>query len=145
MSNTHFDKDTNLLHIKRIGRLVNNTNPWILVAPRCYHNLKQLVESSKDTKALMYYITDYITKLPICTSHKYSLLQITVQSFETNYDTCISKDSIDRSKRLLIGCVNTIGSQQEISVARAISYLMKYLDQLTDNRFSYVLWLSLSM
>lgn len=114
MSNKHFDRDTNLLHFKRIDRLVNNTNAWILVASRCYHDLK-LVESSKDSKALMYYITDYITKLSICTSHMYSLLQIIVQSFETTYDTCISKDSIDRSKRLLIKCVDTIGSQQEMS------------------------------
>jgi len=37
----------------------------ILLASRCNHDLKFIITSSKDSKSLNYYITNYITKTSI--------------------------------------------------------------------------------
>jgi hypothetical protein len=73
INETHFDNKTNLLHIKRTDKWLNNANPWILLASRCNHDLKFIVTLSKDNKSLIYYITDYITKTSIYINHMYSL------------------------------------------------------------------------
>jgi hypothetical protein len=56
--------------------------PWILSAFRCNHDVKFIVASRKDSKSLIYYIIDYITKISIYTMHIYFLLQIVVQKFK---------------------------------------------------------------
>ncbi len=78
VNETHFNIAMKLLHIKRIDKWLNNANPWILSTSRCNHDLKFVVTSGKDSKSLIYYITNYITKTSIYISHMYSLLQIVV-------------------------------------------------------------------
>ncbi len=75
----HFNIETRLSHIKRIDKWLNNANPWILLVSRCNHDLKFIATSGKDNKSLIYYITYYITKTFIYTSHMYFLLQIALQ------------------------------------------------------------------
>ena len=76
----HFDNETELLHIKWTDQWINNENPTIMVYCRCNHELKFIATSGKDAiEALVYYITYYITKNTLYTSHMYSLLQVVVQ------------------------------------------------------------------
>jgi hypothetical protein len=44
----------------------------------------------------------------------------------------------------MIHCLNKIGSQQEISMTKAISYLLNLLDHKIDHDFIYIPWHSLS-
>lgn len=138
ISETHFDPETNLLHIKRTDKWLNYANPWIRSACRCNHDIKLIGTSGKDAKAIIYYIIDCITKSAIYTSHMYSLLQIVIQKIETIYDKQSCEESIDRS--CLIKCLNTVGSQQEIFATTAISYLMNYLDRITNYDFTNIPW-----
>jgi hypothetical protein len=46
---------------------------------------------------------------------------------------------------LFIRSLNTIGSQQEISSTRAITYLMKLPNHITNVYFSTIPWYNLSM
>ncbi len=39
INKTHFDNHTELLHIKRIDKWINNANPWILLTFTCNHDL----------------------------------------------------------------------------------------------------------
>ncbi len=55
---THFDNDTKLLHIKRTYKWLNNANTWILSTSRCNHDVKLIIDSRKDNKSLIYYITN---------------------------------------------------------------------------------------
>ncbi len=139
----HFNIETKLLHIKRTDKWLNNVNPWILLASRSNHDLKFIATSSKDNKSLIYYVIDYITKTFICTSHMYFLLQIALQKTKTINE--ISKNnynSIDKSQHLLIRCLNTIGSQQEILATKAISYLLNLPNHKIDHDFIYIPWYS---
>jgi hypothetical protein len=63
INETHFDNETELLHIKRTNQWINNANPTVMVSCRCNHDLKFIAASGKDAKVLVYYITDYITKI----------------------------------------------------------------------------------
>jgi hypothetical protein len=77
----HFDYDNiKLLQIKRIDEWLNNANPWILLASKCNHDLKFIAAFGKDSKTLIYYIIDYITKTSIYTTHMYFLLQIAIKN-----------------------------------------------------------------
>jgi hypothetical protein len=44
----------------------------------------------------------------------------------------VSKDHLERSHQMLIHSLNTIGSQQESLATWATSYLMKFLDHITN-------------
>ena len=116
-----------------------------MVYYRCNHDLKFIVASSKDAKALVYYITNYITKNTIYTSHMYSLLQVAVQKIESTFTESQCTKHLERSRQLLIWFLNTIGSQQEILATRAISYLMRFPDHITNIQFSTIPWYSLLM
>ncbi len=83
VNEVHFNIEMKLLHIKRTNKWLNNENPWILLVSRCNHNLKFIAISGEDSKSLIYYIIDYITKPSICTSHMYFLLQIALQKSKT--------------------------------------------------------------
>ncbi len=52
-------------------------------------------------------------------------------------------DLIDKSQRLIIICLNTIGNQQEISTTRAINYLLNMPYHIIDYDFTYILWYNL--
>jgi hypothetical protein len=60
--------------LKRTDKWLNNANPWILSAFRCNHDFKLIAISNKDSKSMIYYIINYITKTSIYTSHMYFLL-----------------------------------------------------------------------
>jgi hypothetical protein len=46
VNKTHFDNDTLLLHIKKLDKWLNNTNPWILLASKCNHGINFIFKKS---------------------------------------------------------------------------------------------------
>ncbi len=73
---THFDNETELLHIKRTNKWLNNANSWILSASKCNHDVKFIATFGKDNESLIHYIIDYITKTLIYTMHMHYFLHI---------------------------------------------------------------------
>jgi len=69
----------NFYTLKKPDKWLNNANPWILSASRRKHDLNFITTSCKDSKYLICYITNYITKTSIYIMHMYSLLQLVVQ------------------------------------------------------------------
>ncbi len=51
---------------------------------------------------------------------------------------------IDKSQHLIIKYLNTIGSQQEISTIRTVSYLLNFPNHIIDYDFIYIPWYNLS-
>jgi hypothetical protein len=137
---THFVSKTKLLHIKITDKWLNNANPWILLASRCKQDLNFITTLGKDSKYLICYITNYITKTSIYIMHMYSLLQIVVQKTPTIIENTNAYESIDKSQCLIIRCLNRTGGQQEILVTRAINYLLNMLDHIIDYDFTYIPW-----
>jgi len=73
----------------------------------------------------------------------YSFLQTIVQKTSQIIENTNLYDLIDKSQHLIIICLNTIGSQQEISTTRAISYLLNLPYHIIDDDFTYILWYNL--
>ncbi|CAF3368495.1 unnamed protein product [Rotaria sp. Silwood2] len=111
------------IQMKHAHSMMNNFNEWLLLACRCYMDIK-FIWSASDTKALVYYISDYITKKNLSFHDSNSLIYQVVQKFEKNEQKINYIDALDKSRRLILRCFNTLASQQEISSVQVASYLM---------------------
>jgi hypothetical protein len=92
--------------------------------------------SGSDAKALVYYITDYVTKSSLSFHDTFSLVLKAIQSLEKqtlNNDTIVNAE--EKTRRLVLRCYNTLASQQELSGVQVASYLMGWPDHYTTHEF----------
>ena len=95
----------------------------------------KFIWSGGDTKALVYYITDYITKINLSFHDTHVLIHRAVDSFTKQAHSQEYIDAVDRSRRLILRCFNTLASQQEISSVQVASYLMGWPDHYCSHTF----------
>ena len=97
---TEFD-DSGQLQLRCLDGLVNNFNDAIIELLRCNMDI-QFLGSGPSTKAVIYYITDYITKAQLKTHVAYTALALAVQKLEQTVPT----DDLPmiRAKKLLQKC-----------------------------------------
>ena len=88
-----------------------------------------------DTKSLVYYITDYITKRNLSFHDTHVLMHRAIDSFTKMAQNQEYIDAVDRSRRLILRCFNTLASQQEISSVQVASYLMGWHDHYCSHTF----------
>src|ERR1700722_15425522 len=117
--------------------LVNNFNATILEAIRCNMDIK-FIGSGASAKAILYYITDYITKSQLKTHVAYSALELAIKKLE-EYHPNESEKSI-RAKRMLQKCAYALVSHQELSAQQVASYLMGLEDHFTSHYFRALYW-----
>ncbi len=150
------DVETGELRLKRSDEWVNNFNPTIMSACRCNMDIKYIF-NGKDAKAICYYITDYVTKSNLSFYDIYSLVLKGVKSFEEYSDekkcgkifknfldihniilfkmTDDSESIMERSRRMILRCYNTIATKSELSGVQVASYLMNWGDNYTNQNF----------
>ena len=95
----------------------------------------KFIWSGADTKALVYYITDYITKRNLSFHDTQILIHRAVDTFKKDEERREYVDALDRSRRLILRCFNTLASQQEISSIQVASYLMGWPDHYSSHAF----------
>ena len=133
------DPETGNVCLRCLDGLVNNFNATILEAVRCNMDI-QFIGSGDSAKAMIYYITDYITKSQLKSHVAYAALQLAVKK-------CEQVDSADddftcKSKRLLQKCAYALISHQEMSAQQVASYLMDHEDHFTSHKFGHLFWAS---
>jgi hypothetical protein len=133
------DPETGQINLRCLDGLVNNFNMTILEAVRCNMDI-QFIGSGESAKAMIYYITDYITKSQLKSHVAYAALQVAVRKCEGVDDA--EDDFTVRSKRLLQKCAYALVSHQEMSAQQVASYLMGYEDHFTSHHFSCLYWAS---
>ena len=129
------DIESGEIKLKRLHETVNNFNEYIISACRSNMDIKYIFSGS-DAKALVYYITDYVTKSSLSFHDTFSLVLKAVQSFEKqkpNIDASLNAE--EKSRRLVLRCYNTLASQQELSGVQVTSYLMGWPDHYTTHEF----------
>ncbi len=129
------DIESGEIKLKRLHETINNFNEYIISACRSNMDIKYIFSGS-DAKALVYYITDYVTKSSLSFHDTFSLVLKAVQSFEKqklNIDTGLNAE--EKSRRLVLRCYNTLASQQELSGVQVASYLMGWPDHYTTHEF----------
>lgn len=128
--------ETGEIKLKRLHETINNFNEYIISACRSNMDIKYIFSGS-DAKALVYYITDYVTKSSLSFHDTFSLMLKAVKTFEKqkpDSDTTVSAE--ERSRRLVLRCYNTLASQQELSGVQVASYLMGWPDHYTTHEFA---------
>ncbi|KAJ3884574.1 hypothetical protein GG344DRAFT_60353, partial [Lentinula edodes] len=108
---------------------VNGHNPDLLVYTRHNHDLKCIL-SGKAAKAAMFYISDYITKMPLSTDILLSTLSKAVSSLATEE---LDNDPVIDSKKLLHRCLTHLSCKQQIHAQQCA----RYLRRLGDSMFSH--------
>ncbi|KAK0186280.1 hypothetical protein F5146DRAFT_936102 [Armillaria mellea] len=132
-----FDYEKGELCLCCLDGLVNNFNDTIIWAMRCNMDIK-FIGSGTSAKAILYYITDYITKSQLKLHVAYAALELSIQKLgEYNPD---EDEVLIRAKKLLQRCSYAMISHQELSVQQVVSYLLEYEDHFTSHKFSPLYW-----
>ena len=131
------DQETGSVQLRCLDGLVNNFNMTMLEAVRCNMDI-QFIGSGESAKAMIYYVTDYITKSPLKSHVTYAALQQAVRKYEQVVDEY--DDSTLKSKRLLQKCAYALISHQELSAQQVASYLLGYEDHFTSHSFVNLYW-----
>jgi hypothetical protein len=95
----------------------------------------KFIWSGGDTKALVYYITDYMSKRNLSFHDTHVLIHRAIDSFTKQAHNPEYIDAVDRSRRLILRCFNTLASQQEIFSVQVASYLMDWPDHYCSHTF----------
>ncbi|KAJ7086531.1 hypothetical protein C8R44DRAFT_535329, partial [Mycena epipterygia] len=132
-----FDPDTGEFTLRCLDGLVNNFNETMIEAIRCNMDIK-FIGSGAAAKAILYYITDYITKTQLQAHVAYAALELAVGRLG-EYDP--EEDDIrTRAKRLLQKCAHSMIAKQELSAQQVVSYLMDFEDHFTSHKFNNLYW-----
>lgn len=124
------------IKLKRLHETINNFNEYIISACRSNMDIKYIFSGS-DAKALVYYITDYVTKSNLSFHDTFSLVLKAFQHVEKqNSQSTTAMSAEDKSRRLVLRCYNTLASQQELSGVQVASYLMGWPDHYTTHDFA---------
>ena len=113
------------IHLKRSNPNINNFNPIVMTSMRCNHDVK-FIPSGKDSKALVFYITEYTTKSQLSIHHMLSLIAASKRSVDVYH---CSEDTVQRSKQFITKCMNRITTETEISGSHVSHFLLGHLDK----------------
>jgi hypothetical protein len=132
-----FDSETESIHLKCLDGLVNNFNETIIQAIQCNMDIK-FIGSGPTAKAILYYITDYITKSQLKTHITFAALELAVEKLG-EYDPEEDVTTV-HAKCMLQKCAHALISHQEFSAQQAASYLMDFEDHFTSHEFRNLYW-----
>ena len=135
-----FDPTLGELTLRCLHGLVNNFNETILDCIRCNMDIK-FIGSGASAKAILYYITNYITKSQLKTHVAYAALELAM--FKLGEYDPVDNDITFRAKWMLQRCTYAMISHQELSAPQVVSYLMDYDEHFTSHKFVRFNWLSI--
>ncbi|CAF3690400.1 unnamed protein product [Rotaria sp. Silwood1] len=128
------DPDTGHISMRRSDPWINNFNEYLIAACRSNMDIK-FIWNGSDAKALVYYITDYVTKMSLSFHDTLALVQKSVTSIMNSSHQTDKENAIEKSRKLVLRCYNTLASQQELSGVQVASYLMSWNDHYTTHKF----------
>lgn len=128
------DPDTGHISMRRSDPMINNFNEYLMTACRSNMDIK-FIWSGSDAKALVYYITDYVTKMSLSFHDTFALVQKSITSINNSSYQTDKENAIEKSRKLVLRCYNSLASQQELSGVQVASYLMNWDDHYTTHKF----------
>lgn len=103
VENSNIDVLTGNINMRRSHPWINNFNEWIIAACRSNMDIK-FIWSGNDAKALVYYITDYVTKSTLAFYDMFALAQQGIKSAEQQRVTSNISDAVEKSRKLVLRC-----------------------------------------
>ncbi|CAF3292858.1 unnamed protein product [Rotaria sp. Silwood2] len=139
---SNIDSSTCQITMRRSHPWINNFNEWIISACRSNMDIK-FIWTWNDAKALVYYITDYVTKSSLAFYAMFALVKQGIESIEQHQFLNGTDNAVEKSRKLVLRCYNTIASHQEVSGVQVASYLMNYGDHYTTHTFRNLFLMSI--
>ena len=122
---------------------VNNYSEVISYLLRCNNDIK-FISNGKDSKALSFYITDYITKKAMTTHNAFPLIIAAQQDIEKGFTSAIPNplfnETQQQNRDLLVKCLNKLTTHSERSGPECASLLLDYKLCYKSHKFTKVLY-----
>lgn len=136
---TIVDGETGEIQLRISDGLINTYNETIIEAIRSNMDIK-FIGSGQSAKAILYYVTDYITKSQLKAHVAFAALSLAVRKLgNVAYE---EEDFVVRAKRLLQKSAYAMISHQELSAQQVALYLLGLGDHYTTHRFRQLWWTS---
>lgn len=121
------------IELKRNNAYINTYNPLIMNIFRCNHDIKILPDlPSDDLLALLYYLTNYTTKLE---SSNYSVCEVAATARQELMKELENPSSRKYADRLFIRILNKITGKNEISSNLVVNELLGYPEEYCSQNF----------
>ena len=98
----------------------------------------KFVRSGESAKAILYYITDYISKAQLKAHVAYAALELAVRNLG-EYNP-MDDELTTQAKCMLQKCAHAMISHQELSSQQVMSYLLDLEDHFTSHQFNNLFW-----
>lgn len=145
---TELDEATLSILLRRLHPRINNFNDLVMFLMKCNMDIKY-IGSGQAAKALVYYVTDYITKADLTTHAGLDALLYAIRSAdrlsERDAKESVYKSTAVQQRSLLIKSVNSMMARQEMSHQQVMSYLVGGGDRYTGHVFQSLRWKDLDM
>ncbi|VDC05031.1 unnamed protein product [Peniophora sp. CBMAI 1063] len=137
---TELDEETGAILLRRLHPWINNFNDVVLFLLRSNMDVKY-IGSGQVAKALVYYITDYISKgtLPMHVGLAAVIAAIKKMELSAPADSDEVTANVQR-RRFLIKCVNAMMGRVELSHQQVMSYLVGGGDFYSSHQFASLYW-----
>jgi hypothetical protein len=120
---------------------VNNYNDIVSYLLRCNNDIK-FISNGKDSKALSFYITDYITKKAMTTHNAFPLIIAAQQDIENGFTSALPNplfnETQQQNRDLLVKCLNKLTTHSERSGPECASLLLDYKLCYKSHKFAKV-------
>ena len=130
------DDETGSILLRRLHPRIASYNDLVIFLMKSNMDIK-FIGSGEAAKALLYYITDYITKASLPAYIGLGALSYAIQKVNEKFPS-LSEDT--RSRGALNMTVNRMMSSQEVSHQQVMSYLVGGGDVYTSHRFKVLHW-----
>jgi hypothetical protein len=132
---SNLEPETMSILLCRLHPRINNFNNVVIFLLQCNMDIKY-IGSGEAAKALVYYISDYITKNTLATHVGLEALSYAIRQNETKFvGMHRTTTASERNKSLFMKTVNAMMAHQETSHQQIMSYFVGGSDVYTNHNF----------
>jgi hypothetical protein len=137
VENTFVVNDEGSIKLKHLEKWINCFSPLVTYLIGCNTDITSL-RSGTAIKAVLLYITNYITKVSLKT---YTAFEVILSVFQRNVDYRDSnRPREEKARALMTKMVNGMTARLEIGGPMAAMYLLRFPDHYTNCRFKCIYW-----
>lgn len=136
---SYFDPQTGEMNLRCLDGMVNNFNDTMMEALRCNMDVK-FVGSGEAAKAIVYYITNYITKPQMKAHVAYAAIELAIKRLSEL--PVEEMESASYGLALLRKCAFSLVNHQELSAQQVASYLLGNDDSFCSHNYENLYWTS---
>ena len=133
-----FNAETGEIHLKKLDGLVNNFDKVVIAAECCNMDI-DFIGSGPETKAILFYVTDYIAKSQLPAHVTYAISEHVICKLDllSNSD----QDAVLKVKKLLCKCTNSLIAKQDLSAQQVSFHLLGHDAKYTSHELNNLYWL----